>query len=166
MLKLNDPGDVKILIEGDQGMRGHFHTGDIREKARDHVALAIQHLQSAYDLLFLEGLVHCDHFHQAKKDFRTMSKSYGYISSYVRRECGSNTFRFQYRRPSDTGGLIRENISMRAKGYTHKSFKRAAHEHELDLALVTEEAYSQLRKQGKTIREVIRKLNLHSKSKP
>lgn len=75
----------------------------------------------------------------------------------MRRDDGTNCTLFVYRRPTRIGHLIRENIRMPSQGYTEASFKRAAHEYERELVLVTEEPYSRLRKQGKTLKSAARK---------
>jgi len=47
---------------------------------------------------------------------------------------------------------------MPSQGYTVASFKRSAHDYEKELAVMTEEYYSRLRKQGKKLRSAARKI--------
>jgi len=146
------------LAEGEPSERDHLDPNEVRDQAIQAILQAKELLELVYDLTYLEAKLHCDTYHDGKKSFSDLGETYGYINSYVRRENGSNTLRFQYRRPTVTGSLIRENIRMPANGYTEASFKRSAHEFETELAVMTEESYSRLRRRGKNVRTVIRKL--------
>jgi hypothetical protein len=87
-----------------------------------------------------------------------MRERYGYMNSFVRVDSGTNSYRFGYRRPTPSGGLIRKSIAMKKKGYTRDSFQQAAHDLERELCMATEEHYAQLRSTGKLLKEVMRKL--------
>lgn len=92
----------------------------------------------AYDLAYLEAKRHCDEFHEGKGRAKALGKTYEYINSFVRRDGGTNVMRFQYRRPSKDGFVIRDKIRMGTKGYSSTAFRRAAHDYEEELARWTQ----------------------------
>jgi len=145
------------LAEGSSSNRSHLDSVDIRKHTQKILSEIETLLETAYNLTYLEGVLHCDQYHEGKNSFTDMGETYGYINSFVRRDGGTNCLRFAYRRPTSGGSLIRENIRMSSQGYTPASFKRAAHTYEKELALMTEEHYSRLRDQGKTIKTLARK---------
>ncbi|NND77634.1 MAG: hypothetical protein HKN39_05575 [Flavobacteriales bacterium] len=154
---LNDD-DVMALAEGEADDRSHLDATAVR-KLTQHVLNDVERLlERAYNLTYLEAKLHCDAYHEGKNSFSDLGESYGYINSFVRRDGGTNCMRFAYRRPTGNGHLIRENIRMPSQGYTAASFKRSAHDYEKELAVMTEEHYSRLRNQGKTLKSVARKI--------
>lgn len=158
MLELNDPLKVLEIAESAPEARSHLTPQAVKKKTHEVLNEAEKLLQLAYQLSYLEAKLHCDAYHEGKRGFSDLGVSYGYITTFVRKESGTNTMRFAYRRPNGTGAVIRENIRMPINGYTRRSFKRAAHEFELELALMTEESYSRLRRQGKVIKSKLRTL--------
>lgn len=150
--------EVLALVEGEAADRSHLDATAVRKHTQTVLNEIAHLLEKAYNLTYLEAKLHCDAYHEGKNSFSDLGETYGYINSFVRRDGGTNCMRFAYRRPTGTGHLIRENIRMSAKGYTGSSFKRAAHEYEKELAVMTEEHYSRLRTQGKTLKSVARKI--------
>ena len=117
-------------------------------------------LEILFDLTLLHGAFITDDFFNSKRDFDKFGENYGYIHAFVERTNKSNAFRFQYRRPSSTGEMIRKNITMNksAGGHTQSSFRCAGHDLERDLCVAIEEDFLVLRNQSKVIRAVLRKL--------
>jgi len=150
--------EVSDLANGKPEDRAHLNVDVVRKQNQNILKKIEELLALSYNLTYLEGVLYCDDFHEGKNSFDDLGETYGYINSFVRRDSGTNCFRFSYRRPLAGGKLIRQNIPMKAKGYTLASFKRAAHDYEKELALMTEEHYSRLRAQGKTTKEMARKL--------
>lgn len=149
---------VKQLSDGEPSEREHLSYKNVRQaniKVIDHVQSM---LQLSYALLLLEGKLHCDEFHRIKRSFPDMRERYGYINSFVRDDNGTNTYRFGYRRPTPSGGLVRKSITMKKKGYTRDLFQQAAHDLERELCMATEEHYAVLRAAGKTFKEAMRTL--------
>ena len=158
-LKTNILADeVMFLAEGEKKDRAHLDAISVRKHTQEVLSEIDHLLEKAYNLTYLEATLHCDGFHEGKNSFSDIGESYGYINSFVRRDGGTNCMRFAYRRPTGSGNLIRQNIRMGIQGYTKASFKRAGHEYEKELALMTEEHYSRLRNQGKTLKSVARKI--------
>lgn len=158
MINLDDPANVLEVAEGAPEARSHITPQAVRKKTAEVLKEAEKLLQLAYQLSYLEAKLHCDAYHEGKRGFSSLGESYGYLTTFVRQESGTNSMRFAYRRPNGTGAIIRENIRMPTNGYTSRSFKRAAHSFELDLALMTEESYARLRRQGKVIKSKLRTL--------
>ncbi|MCW4286165.1 MAG: conjugative transfer protein MobI(A/C) [Candidatus Thiodiazotropha endolucinida] len=150
--------EVMALAEGEATDRAHLDATAVRKHTQSVLSEIESLLERAYNLTYLEAKLHCDAYHEGKNSFSDLGESYGYINSFVRRDGGTNCMRFAYRRPTGSGHLIRENIRMSSQGYTEASFKRAAHEYEKELAVMTEEHYSRLRNQGKTLKSVARKI--------
>lgn len=152
-------GDEALtLAESETRDRAHLDPTAVRKHTQAVLSEVENLLEKAYNLTYLEAKLHCDAYHEGKNSFSDLGESYGYINSFVRRDGGTNCMRFAYRRPTGNGHLIRENIRMSSQGYTEASFKRAAHEYEKELAVMTEEHYSRLREQGKTLKSVARKI--------
>ncbi|MFC1337333.1 MAG: hypothetical protein G8D89_20845 [gamma proteobacterium symbiont of Clathrolucina costata] len=153
------PEDAFELAEGPPEGRAHLSDKVVRAQTQDLLTEIERLINLAYDSTYLEATLHCDSFHDGKNSFSDLGERYGYITSYVRRDCGTNCMRFSYRRPTNSGTLQRKNINMNTKsGYTAAAFKVAAHEYERELALMTEENYARLREQGKKLKEMNRKL--------
>lgn len=149
------------LATGSHEDRQHINQNDIYEQCKELHKEVIEKLELLYDLTLLDGALESDEFLQAKLEFKKVGENYGYIHSYVSRNEKSNIFRFQYRRPSFSGKMIYEGltISKTKGGYTPSAFKKAGHELEKDLCLMTEKYFLVLRKQSKQIRSALRKLN-------
>ena len=158
MLEEMTVDDILSLADGEPGERGHIDASAVRKQTQTLLCHIETLLNKAYDLTYLEAKLHCDSYHEGKNSFSDLGESYGYINSFVRRDGGTNCMRFGYRRPTATGMVFREHIRMSSKGYTKASFKRAAHDYEKELALDTEEQYSRLRAQSKTLKAIARKL--------
>ena len=160
-MNLQDIESVKALAEGKPEGRAHLEPFDVRKASIETLRSAIDLLELAYLQAYLEGKLHCDNFHEGKRSFKDLGESYGYMNSFVRQDGRTNCFRFAYRRPTGNGYVIRENIRMGENGYTRNAFKRAGHDYERELCIMTEEHYSRLRSGGKIIRKTIKKLNSH-----
>lgn len=156
MIDLNDFQQVIDLVESTPETRSHLTAQIVKKQTQQTLKAAVKLLEHAYNLTYLEAKLHCDAFHEGKKGFADLKLTYGYITSWVRRESGTNAFRFAYRRPTGKGYIIKEGIRMPAKGYTRLSFRQAAHPQELELALMTEESYARLRRQSKAIKSKLR----------
>ena len=146
------------LADGEPPQRAHLDPTSIRTQMEAALERAHESLVLAYDLAYLEAKRHCDQFHEGKGRASDHGHTYGYINSFVRRDGGTNVMRFQYRRPTGSGFIERENIRMNANGYSGNAFKRAAHDYERELAMDAEKDYARLRDQGKEIKGMIRKL--------
>jgi hypothetical protein len=144
---------VNELVDGGENSRQHVSLKAVQKESESTLERIAKLLEYSYQLTYLEGLIHCDAYHASKKQL----EKYGYINSFVRMDAGSLSFRFAYRRPSETL-LIRRNIRPSQKGYSRTSFKHAASEEEKSLALETEEQYAKLRAQGKNIKMMLRRL--------
>jgi len=160
-VNLQDIESVKALAEGEPKDRAHIEPFAVRQATIETLNSAIALLEFAYLQTYLEGKLHCDNFHEGKRSFKDLGESYGYMNSFVRQDAGTNCFRFAYRLPTGNGYVRRENIRMTDKGYTANSFKRAGHDYEFEMCLMTEEHYSRLRAGSKTIRKAITKLKVH-----
>lgn len=160
-MNLQDIEIVKDLANGNPECRAQIDPSAVRQATIETLNAAIALLELAYLQTYLEGKLHCDNFHEGKRSFKDLGESYGYMNSFVRQDGGTNCFRFAYRRPTGNGYVIRENIRMGKNGYTPNAFKRAGHDYELELCLMTEEHYSRLRDGGKLIRAVIANLKKH-----
>lgn len=158
MLGIISDEEVMTMAEGEATDRAHLDAAAVRKRTQSVLSEIESLLERAYNLTYLEAKLHCDAYHEGKNSFSDLGESYGYINSFVRRDGGTNCMRFAYRRPTGSGYLVRENIRMSSHGYTEASFKRAAHEYEKELAMMTEEHYSRLRNQGKTLKSVARKI--------
>lgn len=160
MSDLKNHTDVIKLATGHHDDRSHLDRDDIRPLIKAKLNSAIEKLEIIFDLTLLEGAIVCDDFHNTKKDLVKCGEDYGYITSFVERTGKSNAFRFQYRRPTPSGSIIRKNIKLHKSkgGYVASSFKLAGHELEKKLCIMTEDYYFPLRTQSKSLREVIRKL--------
>lgn len=160
-MSLQDIESVKVWAEGEPEGRAHLESFAVRRASIETLRKAIALLELAHLQAYLEGKIHCDSYHEGKRSFKDLGESYGYINSFVRQDGGSNAFRFAYRRPTGAGYVIRENIRPTQKGYTESCFKRAAHDYEKELALMTEEHYARLRQSSRIVRSAIRKLKSH-----
>jgi len=160
MSDLKNHTDVINLATGHHDNRAHLDRDDIKSSIKAMLNSTIEKLELIFDLTLLEGSIVCDDFHKTKQTFAQCGEEYGYITSFVERTGKSNAFRFQYRRPTPSGSIIRKSIRLHKSkgGYVASSFKLAGHELEKDLCIMTEDYYFPLRTQSKTLREVIRKL--------
>lgn len=151
---------ITELATGTHEDRGHLDKDDIREQKAALYKKIREDLETVFDLTLLEGSLTCDDFHKTKKTFASCGEKYGYIHSFTERADKSNAFRFQYRRPTLSGNVIRKNLTMNraAGGYTPSAFKSAGHDLEKSLCMLTEKYFLTLRKESKTIRSVLRKL--------
>jgi len=158
-MKLRNLNHVMALANGHHSDREGL---TVLEVARANVELMdhlMEGLQLSYALLYLHAKLHCDQFHEGKNSFGDLGESYGYTGNTVRMENGSLSCRFYERRPLPSGRLLRRSIPMKNGRYTRGCFKRsAAHDYEMELALMTEEHYELLRKTGKNIKTAIRKI--------
>ncbi len=147
------------LASGTPDGRRHLTPEGVRQET-EAVLNDIEALfDRAYNLTYLEAKLHCDAYHEGKHDFARMGQTYGYITAFVRRENGTNTMRFGYRRPTSTGTVFRKSIRKTArKGYLPDALRQAAHEYERSLIQLTEEQFERLRKQGKAVRGMWRTL--------
>ena len=158
MHNLNDRELILQLAKGKPKHRRGMDIDDVRAQIYLKLNEACEKLELIYDLTFLEGSLNCDDFHLTKRTFDEVGENYGYIHSFTERNDKTNVFRFQYRRPLANGSIIRESISMnRVSGtYSRSAFKRAGHELEKDLCMMTEKYYFALRKRSKAVRSVLR----------
>ena len=158
-MKLRNLNYVMNLANGHHSDREGL---TVLEVARANIELMdhlMEGLQLSYALLYLQGVLHCDQFHEGKNSFSDVGETYGYTGSYVSIENGTLSCRFYERRPLPTGTLLRRSIAMKNGRYTRACFRRsAAHDYERELALMTEEQYSILRKTGKNLKNAIRKI--------
>ncbi len=151
---------ITELATGTHEDRGHLDKDVIREQKAALYKKIREDLETVFDLTLLEGALTCDDFHKTKKTFASCGEEYGYIHTYIERTVKSNAFRFQYRRPTSSGNVIRKNLTMNrvTGGYTPSAFKSAGHDLEKSLCMLTEKYFLTLRKESKTIRSVLRKL--------
>jgi len=157
-MKLRNLHQVMALANGHPSDRDGL---TVLEVARTNLELMhelMDGLQICYALLYLEGTLHCDAFHEGKDSFGDLGESYGYMGSTVRMENGSLSLRYYYRRPLPSGKLLRRGIPMKNGRYVRSSFNQAAHDYERELALMTEEHYAVLRETGKNLKNAIRKI--------
>ncbi len=157
-MNLYDIHAVMALADGPPSDREQMRVDVVIDAHAQVIQRAVELLELVYALIYLEGKFHCDDFHEGKNSFCDLGETYGYINSFVRQEGGTNTFRFQYRRPLPSGKLIRENLRMPLGGYTRHSFRRAGHEYEEELSVMTEEHYQRLRRCGKIIKKSLRSI--------
>ncbi len=155
---LFDINTVIALADGEPPERAHVNVDHVVNANARTVHHIYKLLQLLYAQIYLEGKLRCDDYHEGKNSFDDLGETYGYINAYVRQEGGTNTFRFCYRRPLPSGTIFRENLRMNKCGYTRRSFRRAAHEYEVELAMMTEEHFCRLRNYGKTIKKALRSL--------
>lgn len=160
MSELLNRQHITELATGSHVDRYHLDKDVIREHKAALYQNIREQLEAIFDLTLLEGALTCDDFHKTKKTFADFGEEYGYIHSYTERADKTNVFRFQYRRPTPSGKVIRKGISMNriSGGYTPSAFKRAGHDLEKDLCILTEKYYLKMRNESKTIRSVLRKL--------
>ncbi len=149
------------LVTGSHHDRQHIDQTDIYEQSRVLCEEVIEKLEELYDLTLLDGALESDEFLRTKNEFSKLGENYGYIHSFVDRIGKSNVFRFQYRRPTPSGKMAYKGLAMSkiTGGYPSSAFKKAGHELEKDLCLMTEKYFLVLRKQSKQIRSAIRKLS-------
>ena len=156
-MNLLDIDEVMALANGEPSARVGLNAKTVARANVMAMNMAIENLQLSYALLYLQAKTHCDDFHEGKNSFSDLGERYGYINSWVRMDKGTIDARFGYRRPLPSGTLERKTLN-RGSGYTRASFKRAAHEYEVELCLMTEEHYSLLISTGKQIKKLIRKI--------
>lgn len=157
-MNLYDIHTVMALADGPASDREHVHVDLVTDAHTQAIHRAVELLELSYALIYLEGKFRCDSYHEGKNSFCDLGETYGYINNFVRQEGGTNTFRFQYRRPLSGGKIIRQNLRMPLGGYTRHSFRRAGHEYEEELAVMIEEHYQRLRRCGKIIKKSLRSL--------
>ncbi|MDH5570908.1 MAG: hypothetical protein OEY89_04020 [Gammaproteobacteria bacterium] len=162
---MKDLSNRQIIVDlatGSPEERKHIAHEDIHTQSKILYDEIWERLETLFDLTLLEGALETDEFHNAKKDFEQFNEDYGYIHAYIERSNTSNTFRFQYRRPTATGNIVRKNLTMNKSigGYSPCAFKNAGHYLEKELCILTEKKYLILRKQSKLIRSVLTKLRL------
>jgi len=162
MIRLNNRKYIVDLATGKPEDRSHITHEDIQQHSQILYDEIKEKLETLFDLSLLNGALESDEFHNAKRDFHHLNEDYGYIHAYIERSDRSNTFRFQYRRPTATGNIIRKNLTMNKSrgGYSASAFKNAGHTLEKDLCIMIEKKFLVLRTQSKIIRTVLRKLNL------
>lgn len=149
---------IQALADGSHKDRAGVRPDDIRTEAAELFEAIEAMLATAYALTYLEAKIHCDEFFDGKNRSAQLGETYGYLSSYVRQESGTNSMRFSYRRPTPNGKFFQTNIKMATKGYTKNSFSKAAHEYEKNLGFHLEEQYVRLRDQGAKIKKAARLL--------
>lgn len=152
------------MATGHRDKRSHLDKDVVQEHKAALYQEVIEKLETIYDLTLLEGALTCDDFHDTKRTFSNVGEEYGYIHSFIERSDKTNVFRFQYRRPTPSGKIVRESIKINRAlgGYAPTAFKRAGHDLEKDLCLMTEQDYLPLRKESRAIRLALRKLYKHS----
>jgi len=153
--------DIINIATGSYKDRDHLDIDVIREQKTAIYKNAQGILEMIYDLTLLEGALICDDFHKTKKTFSDLGEEYGYIHSFTERIDKSNVFRFQYRRPTPSGKIVRKSIKINRTigGYSPSAFNRAGHELEKELCILIEKDYLALRKESKAIRSALRKLS-------
>lgn len=150
--------ELEKLAETSSTNRDEIDLEELQGNIKQLASKIESDLQRIYDLMLLEAQIHCDSFHKAKRSLSKVGEPYGYISSNVRRDSGTNSMRFYYRIITNTGYVIRKNIRMSGSGYNLNSFKKTPTEMEREIALMTEEEYSKLRNDGKKIKAAMRKI--------
>ncbi|RLT87700.1 MULTISPECIES: conjugative transfer protein MobI(A/C) [unclassified Ketobacter] len=158
---VGNPSSICAIAEDIVDARQGLSDFMVRKASFETLCSVLTLLESVHSLAYLEGKIHCDNYHEGKRSFKDLGESYGYLNTFVRQEQGSNTFRFGYRRPTGQGSIIRENIRPAKEGYTENNFKRAAHDYEKELAMMTEEHYRRLRKGSRIVRKAMRLLKGH-----
>ena len=147
-----------------EGDLGQVSLENVVVQRRQTLKDATKLLEHAYDLVLLEAQLHCSNYHEEKNQF-SKGVSYGYLSTYVRRDSGTNSMRFCKRVPLEKY-VSRTNIKMTANGYSYSRLKRnAAHDEELSLAVRTEDEYEKLRSIGKKIKTAIRNIRAKPEEK-
>jgi len=160
MSALNERIEIINLATGKHKDREHIDPNVVYEQSHSLYVDIIDKLEQLYDLTLLDGALESDEFLKTKNEFVKQGDNYGYIHSYVDRLDKSNLFRFQYRRPTPSGKIIYKGINMSKTlgGYSPSAFKRAGHELEKELCIMTEQNFLILRNQSKLLRSVLRKL--------
>jgi hypothetical protein len=144
---------VKKLLSAPYSEQIPLSADEVRRKLKSLTIDCIMTLQFCYDLAFLEGKIRCSEYHEAKKSLTSMGLKYGYLSSFVSREGGSNCYRFSYRRPTGTGGVHRIGMKLTKGTYGSKLKKFSSSELEHEIAAYTEEQYVILRDTGRLIKK-------------
>lgn len=152
--------DIVDMAIGHPDDRDHLDIDIIKQHCTSIYLGIRENLEVLFDLTLLHGALIADDFHKTKRCFSKVGENYGYMHAFIERANKSNAFRFQYRRPTPSGELIRKNLSMNKSkgGYTRAAFKYAGHDLEQDLCVMTEKDFLVLRTQSKAIRTVLRKL--------
>lgn len=163
MERYMDQDYIGALLKSERGELTEHDPDQLQIRAAEAFKEVITKLDYIYDVMFLEGLVRNDQFHQEKKDLINAKVRYGYITSSVTRISGTNNFRFFYRKPlalpnKDDRQFTNESIAMTAGGYGKKQFDKAASFEELSLCMNAEENYARLREQGVAIKKIKRQL--------
>jgi hypothetical protein len=147
---IGDDQDILDDARGKPQQRSYVDLEAVQKDIVEVLERAEKSLQTAYNLCFLEAVLHCDRYHEGKKSFREHHKQYGYLHAAVELNKGSIDAYFQYRKPSEFGFQCQDRIRKgRNAGYTpNRLLRRASHDLEGDLALAIEAEFHRVRKIG------------------
>lgn len=149
---------VKKLINAHYSETIDIPADVIYQEMRNTIINCINSLKYAYDLAYLEGKLRCSDYHEAKRALPQLGVQYGYLHSVVRREGGTNTFRFSYRRPTATGSIHRIGMRLSRGTYGRCLQKFATSQTEYIIASDLERDYVRLRHTGRQIKKALRTL--------